>query len=97
MIVCRSNLQARKVHEWFKQNSKLNTGLVITDVDDPAQAKINKNNQLDFRDSLTPDILIVNYMLTTGYDVKRLKKMYLRRGPLAHSLLQTLSRVNRRY
>lgn len=97
MIVCRSNLQARKVHEWFKQNSKLNTGLVITDVDDPAQAKINKNNQLDFRDSLTPDILIVNYMLTTGYDVKRLKKMYLLRGPHAQSLLQTISRVNRPY
>ena len=97
MIVCRSNLQARKVHEWFRQNSKLNTGLVITDVDDPAQAKINKNNQLDFRDSLTPDILIVNYMLTTGYDVKRLKKMYLLRGPHAQSLLQTISRVNRPY
>ena len=97
MIVCRTNPQAKKVHEWFKGNSKLNTGLVITDVDDPKQKKINRNHQIDFRDTLTPDILIVNFMLTTGYDVKRLKKMYLLRGPHAQSLLQTISRVNRPY
>lgn len=97
MVVCRSNPQASKVHEWFKKNSKLNTGLVITEKDDPKQAKINKNNQLEFRNTLTPDILIVNMMLTTGYDVKRLKKMYLLRGPHAQSLLQTISRVNRPY
>ena len=97
MIVCRTNPQAKKVHEWFKTYSKLNAGLVITDVDDPKQSQINKNNQNDFRDTLVPDILIVNYMLTTGYDVKRLKKMYLLRGPHAQSLLQTISRVNRPY
>ncbi len=97
MVVCRTNPQAKKVHEWFKTNSKLNTGLVITDTDDPKQKKINKNNQLDFRETITPDMLIVNFMLTTGYDVKRLKKMYLLRGPHAQSLLQTISRVNRPY
>lgn len=97
MIVCRTNLQAKKVHEWFSHNSKLNTGLVITDVNDPKQKQVNRNNQLDFRETLRPDILIVNFMLTTGYDVKRLKKMYLLRGPHAQSLLQTISRVNRPY
>lgn len=97
MIVCRTNPQARKVHEWFQANSKLSTGLVITDTSDPAQSLINKNNQIDFRDTLVPDILVVNFMLTTGYDVKRLKKMYLLRGPHAQSLLQTISRVNRPY
>lgn len=97
MIVCRTNPQAKKVYEWFKENSKLNAGLVITDADDPKQKQINKNNQNDFRDTLVPDMLIVNYMLTTGYDVKRLKKMYLLRGPHAQSLLQTISRVNRPY
>lgn len=97
MIVCRTNPQAKKVHEWFKNNSTLTTGLVITDSDDPAQAKINKNNQLEFRNSYVPDMLVVNFMLTTGYDVKRLKKMYLLRGPHAQSLLQTISRVNRPY
>lgn len=97
MIVCRTNPQAKKVHQWFKDNSKLNTGLVITDTDDPKQKKINRNNQIDFRETLAPDILVVNFMLTTGYDVKRLKKMYLLRGPHAQSLLQTISRVNRPY
>ncbi len=97
MIVCRTNPQARKVHEWFKNNSTITTGLVITDQNDPTQVQINKNNQIDFRDTLAPDILIVNFMLTTGYDVKRLKKMYLLRGPHAQSLLQTISRVNRPY
>ena len=97
MIVCRTNPQAKKVHQWFKDNSKLNTGLVITDTNDPKQKQINKNNQVDFRETLAPDILVVNFMLTTGYDVKRLKKMYLLRGPHAQSLLQTISRVNRPY
>lgn len=97
MIVCRTNPQAKKVHEWFKNNSTITTGLVITDQNDPTQAQINKNNQIDFRDTLAPDILVVNFMLTTGYDVKRLKKMYLLRGPHAQSLLQTISRVNRPY
>lgn len=97
MIVCRTNPQARKVHEWFCQNSKITTGLVITDQNDTMQSKINKNNQIDFRDTLVPDMLVVNFMLTTGYDVKRLKKMYLLRGPHAQSLLQTISRVNRPY
>lgn len=97
MIVCRTNPQAKKIHEWFRKNSKLNTGLVITDTDDPKQKKMNRNYQMDFRDTLAPDILIVNFMLTTGYDVKRLKKMYLLRGPHAQSLLQTISRVNRPY
>ena len=50
-----------------------------------------------FDQDLLSDILIVNFMLTTGYDVKRLKKMYLLRGPHAQSLLQTISRVNRPY
>ena len=97
MIVCRTNPQARKVHEWFKNNSKIKTGLVISDETNPMQSKANKNNQKNFRETLSPDILIVNLMLTTGYDVKRLKKMYLLRGPHAQSLLQTISRVNRPY
>jgi len=97
MIVCRTNTQARKVHKWFEENSELRTGLVITDTTDPAQNKINKENQLNFRNDTFPDLLVVNLMLTTGYDVKRLKKMYLLRGPHAQSLLQTISRVNRPY
>ena len=97
MIVCRTNNQAKKVHKWFSDNSRLSTGLVISDDEDPKQSKINKNNQIDFKKSFKPDMLVVNMMLTTGYDVKRLKKMYLLRGPHAQALLQTISRVNRPY
>lgn len=97
MIVCRSHLQAKKLHDWFKQYSKLSTGLVISDETNPLQAEANKNNQLDFKYNCIPDLLIVEFMLTTGYDVSRLKKMYLLRGPHAQNLLQTISRVNRPY
>lgn len=97
MIVCRSQPQAKKLHEWFKKNSKLLTGLVISDEGNPMQSEANKHNQLDFKYNNSPDLLIVEYMLTTGYDVSRLKKMYLLRGPHAQNLLQTISRVNRPY
>ncbi len=98
MIVCRSNEQARKINNWFKDNSKLTSGLVMSDSENNAvQSALNKQNQINFRESGFPDILVVHYMLTTGYDVKRLKKMYLLRGPHAQSLLQTISRVNRPY
>ena len=97
MIVCRSNLQAKKLHQWFQDNSKLSTGLVITDNGDFRQAEANRNNQTEFKFKGKPDLLIVEYMLTTGYDVARLKKMYLLRGPHAQNLLQTISRVNRPY
>ena len=97
MIVCRTNKQAVMIDKWFRENSDLSVGLVLGDSPDPKQQEINKNHQLNFRESNVPDILIVQYMLTTGYDVKRLKKMYLLRAPKAHSLLQTISRVNRPY
>lgn len=98
MIVCRSNPQAKAIHEWFKKHSKITTGLVMSDSENNAiQNDINKQNQINFRENGYPDILVVHYMLTTGYDVKRLKKMYLLRGPKAQSLLQTISRVNRPY
>ncbi|WP_299997651.1 type I restriction endonuclease [uncultured Clostridium sp.] len=95
MIVCSSNPQAKKVHKWFEDNSKFRTGLVITDESIPAQ--VNKEIQLEFKTTMTPDILVVHQMLTTGYDVKRLKKMYLLRNAKEHTLLQTISRVNRPY
>lgn len=97
MIVCRSNEQAKLISKWFDENSDLKVGLVISDQGNPVQEQKNKTYQTDFKDSGTPDILVVNYMLTTGYDAKRLKKMYLLRAPKAHSLLQTISRVNRPY
>lgn len=98
MIVCASNNQAKKIHKWFQENSSLKTGIVLSDAQNSIeQNKLNKQYQIDFREKNDLDILIVHYMLTTGYDVKRLKKLYLLRGPKTQSLLQTISRVNRPY
>lgn len=97
MIVCRSNAQARMVHQWFEAYSAIRTGLVITENNNPQQEHDNKQNQLDFKKLGSPDMLVVNLMLTTGYDVPRLKKMYLLRSSHAQSLLQTVCRVNRPY
>lgn len=94
MIVCNSNPQAALMQAWFEKNSKLNTRLVTDEV----PTAVNKETQEDFKKAKNGiDILIVNLMLTTGYDVRRLKKMYLLRIPREHSLLQTISRVNRPY
>ena len=95
MIVCCSNNQAKKIKAWFDDNCELQTGLVISDPD--ISEALNTATQLAFKNSLSPDILIVNKMLTTGYDVHRLKKMYLLRNAKEHTLLQTISRVNRPY
>ncbi len=43
------------------------------------------------------DILFVYNMLLTGFDAKRLKKLYLGRVIRKHNLLQALTRVNRTY
>lgn len=43
------------------------------------------------------DIIFVYNMLLTGFDAKRLKKLYLGRIIKNHNLLQTLTRVNRPY
>ena len=94
MIVCHSNPQAAKMQNWFEKFSSLNTRLVTDEV----PSEVNKESQKDFKTAKNGiDILVVNLMLTTGYDVPRLKKMYLLRAPKEHSLLQTISRVNRPY
>jgi type I restriction enzyme R subunit len=43
------------------------------------------------------DLLFVYNMLQTGFDARRLKKLYLGRLIKAHNLLQALTRVNRTY
>jgi len=43
------------------------------------------------------DFLFVYNMLLTGFDAKRLKKLYIGRVIKKHNLLQTLTRVNRKY
>ena len=43
------------------------------------------------------DFIFVYNMLLTGFDAKRLKKLYIGRKIKSHNLLQTLTRVNRTY
>src|SRR5574344_1782140 len=43
------------------------------------------------------DFLFVYNMLLTGFDAKRLKKLYIGRVIKRHNILQTLTRVNRTY
>lgn len=50
----------------------------------------------DFKDGKI-DFLFVYNMLLTGFDAKRLKKLYIGRIIKDHNLLQTLTRVNRPY
>jgi type I restriction enzyme R subunit len=50
----------------------------------------------DFKEGKT-DLLFVYGMLLTGFDARRLKKLYLGRLIKAHNLLQALTRVNRTY
>jgi len=97
MIVTKSSTQAKKIYDWFCQNSNFKVGLVLFDSEnkDKIQEDFRKGDK--YPEDIEYDILIVYSMLTTGYDVRRLKKMYILRAPDKHTLLQTISRVNRPY
>jgi type I restriction enzyme R subunit len=77
-----------------KQKCKVKSGaLILHDVGTKQERKdwieAFKEGNLDF--------LFVYNMLLTGFDAKRLKKLYLGRIIKRHNLLQALTRVNRRY
>jgi type I restriction enzyme R subunit len=100
MIVCDSSEQAKKMFEIFQKkysnksdDCNLKVALILHDVGDKKERKILVEQ---FKDGQI-DLLIVYNMLLTGFDAPRLKKLYLGRTIKAHNLLQTLTRVNRRY
>lgn len=77
-----------------KENSKVKTAsLILHDVE---TKKERKQKILDFKEGRI-DFLFVYNMLLTGFDAKRLKKLYLGRVIKEHGLLQALTRVNRTY
>lgn len=77
-----------------QDSSKVKTAaLILHDVGTKEERKLLVE---DFKDGKI-DFLIVYNMLLTGFDAKRLKKLYLGRVIKRHNLLQTLTRVNRRY
>jgi type I restriction enzyme R subunit len=67
--------------------------LILHDVDTPQD---RKEYQTKFKQGEI-DLLVVYNMLLTGFDARRLKKLYLTRVVKEHNLLQTLTRVNRPY
>lgn len=75
------------------QNKNLVASLILHDIG----SKDNRKDEVDdFKDGKI-DILFVYNMLLTGFDAKRLKKLYIGRVIKSHNLLQTLTRVNRPY
>jgi type I restriction enzyme, R subunit len=68
------------------------SALILSDVD---TIEIRKDRQTEFKKLYTIDLLVVYFMLQTGFDAPRLKKLYLLRKIDRHNLLQTLTRVNR--
>jgi len=94
MIVCQSSEQARAIFLEVKQKyADYSIALILHDSDDKETLKRNRN---DFKAGKI-DLLVVYNMLLTGFDAKRLKKLYLNRVVKDHNLLQTLTRVNRPY
>lgn len=76
-----------------KRKNKLTASLVLHDV---GSKDDRKDEVEDFKEGKI-DFLFVYNMLLTGFDAKRLKKLYLGRIIKDHNLLQTLTRVNRPY
>jgi type I restriction enzyme, R subunit len=80
------------VNEYLK-NRQFTASLILFDVGSNDERKTEVEA---FKDGKT-DLLFVYNMLLTGFDAKRLKKLYIGRLIKDHNLLQTLTRVNRPY
>lgn len=93
MIVADSSDQAKAIFEELQKYESITKVLILHDVDD----KDTREKERDDFKAGKIDFLVVYNMLLTGFDAPRLKKMYLGRVVKDHSLLQTLTRVNRPY
>jgi len=77
-----------------KQDEKVTKSAVI--LHDVGTKQDRKDWIADFKAGKI-DIIFVYNMLLTGFDAKRLKKLYIGRVIKSHNLLQALTRVNRTY
>ncbi len=94
MVICDSSAQAKKLFEFFEKSPRgLTAALILHDIGSKDERKTQIN---EFKEGKL-DILFVYNMLLTGFDAKRLKKLYLGRVIKDHNLLQALTRVNRPY
>ena len=90
MVAETSGIYSKKLRD----NSKVKTAaLILHDVD----TKEERKTQVENFKAGKIDFLFVYNMLLTGFDAKRLKKLYLGRVIRKHNLLQALTRVNRTY
>ena len=78
----------------IKQANKVTSAVLI--LHDTGTKEQRKDWVEDFKAGKI-DLLFVYNMLLTGFDAKRLKKLYLGRIIRKHNLLQALTRVNRPY
>jgi type I restriction enzyme R subunit len=77
-----------------KQKEKVKTAALI--LHDIGTKEERKTQVEEFKEGKI-DFLFVYNMLLTGFDARRLKKLYLGRVIKRHNLLQALTRVNRTY
>lgn len=105
MVICETSEQARKLVAYFDDiqkelnkeastKSHFKVGLILHDSDDK---ETRKQIVKDFKKNMIIDILVVFNMLLTGFDAKRLKRLYFGRKLKDHNLLQAITRVNRPY
>lgn len=102
MVICDSSKQAKEIHRQFqeeyskrekKKNTATKSALILHDVG----SKQERKDLIDEFKAGNIDFLFVYNMLLTGFDAKRLKKLYIARQIKDHNLLQALTRVNRTY
>jgi type I restriction enzyme R subunit len=90
-------MAAEPVAEYGMYKVDQSKNLVASLILDGVGSKDDRKDEVDdFKDGKI-DILFVYMMLLTGFDAKRLKKLYIGRVIKNHNLLQTLTRVNRPY
>lgn len=104
MVICDSSEQAKLMQELFTQKYQTDvrrfnprnattSAIILHDIG----TKEDRKTWVEAFKAGKIDILFVYNMLLTGFDAKRLKKLYLGRLIKAHNLLQALTRVNRPY
>lgn len=87
------SMAAEDQGQYAAMSKPLTAAIILYDVND----KEIRKDLIEAYKKGKIDILFVFNMLLTGFDAKRLKKLYLTRVIHDHNLLQTLTRVNRPY
>lgn len=87
------SMAAEPVVEYGNYQKKVVATIILHDI---GSKEARKKEVEDFKAGKI-DLLFVYNMLLTGFDAKRLKKLYIARVIRDHNLLQTLTRVNRPY